>query len=423
MHPTNEASPLGIPELSPALRAVIAMLDERREPDCERIHRVILESVPDYRGGADQGAARELGATTHLNLRIWYQALLTGAPPEAADTDRIRELSAHRVHQGISLGCVLQAYRLGSFTVWNLMLEAVSERPELHRELLFAVSPYLLAYFDRVASDMALEYSTELSRSARWRDRLRAEIWNVIRHRPNDTEAFRRNLEALGLDPTLPYCAVALKLARLPKLSASMEPLLDQLTGAAAQVFEVSRQRLFWVVHADCLVFWVPLPGPTGPLEIDRRLAQRAERLCDRAGHDAAAGIGLPGASATGWGVSFEQATKALQRHDQIGDANIYRYSDIVLDDAIGRSENTARFFDALVDSLAQEPNLLETLAAYFTHRQHRKATAAALHVHPNTLDYRLSRIETVLGARLDEAGWVAKLHTALSRAQCLAPL
>jgi DNA-binding PucR family transcriptional regulator len=90
------------------------------------------------------------------------------------------------------------------------------------------------------------------------------------------------------------------------------------------------------------------------------------------------------------------------------------RYSEIALDDAVAGSENVTRFFQALLERLSQEPHLLETLQTYFELRQHRKAVAAALKVHPNTLSYRLERIENLLGASLDNTAWVAKLHTAL---------
>jgi hypothetical protein len=41
-----------------------------------------------------------------------------------------------------------------------LMLDAVRDLTELHREVLFNVAPYLLADFDRVARDSASAYLT-----------------------------------------------------------------------------------------------------------------------------------------------------------------------------------------------------------------------------------------------------------------------
>jgi len=40
--------------------------------------------------------------------------------------------------------------------------------------------------------------------------------------------------------------------------------------------------------------------------------------------------------------------------------------------------------------------------------------TASVLGIHPNTLNYRLDRIENILGARLDDASWVSKLDIAI---------
>jgi carbohydrate diacid regulator len=38
----------------------------------------------------------------------------------------------------------------------------------------------------------------------------------------------------------------------------------------------------------------------------------------------------------------------------------------------------------------------------------------SVLGIHPNTLNYRLVRIENIVGARLDEAGSAAKLDIAI---------
>jgi DNA-binding PucR family transcriptional regulator len=50
----------------------------------------------------------------------------------------------------------------------------------------------------------------------------------------------------------------------------------------------------------------------------------------------------------------------------------------------------------------------------YLELRQHRKAVAHALNVHPNTLDNRLQRIETLLGGSFNDVSWLAMLNTAL---------
>jgi PucR family transcriptional regulator, purine catabolism regulatory protein len=56
---------------------------------------------------------------------------------------------------------------------------------------------------------------------------------------------------------------------------------------------------------------------------------------------------------------------------------------------------------------------LRETLHAYLEHRLDVPRTAAALHLHPNSVRYRLSRIERELGRTLDDPVTIANLYLA----------
>lgn len=62
----------------------------------------------------------------------------------------------------------------------------------------------------------------------------------------------------------------------------------------------------------------------------------------------------------------------------------------------------------------------LRTLEVYLEHSGDLAATALALHIHPNTLRYRLQKIEERLGASLKSPETLARLHLAL-RARSLA--
>ncbi|MBB4664887.1 PucR family transcriptional regulator [Conexibacter arvalis] len=56
---------------------------------------------------------------------------------------------------------------------------------------------------------------------------------------------------------------------------------------------------------------------------------------------------------------------------------------------------------------------LRETLDAYLAHRLDVPRTAAALHLHPNSVRYRLQRIERELGRSLDDPVTIANLYLA----------
>jgi sugar diacid utilization regulator len=54
------------------------------------------------------------------------------------------------------------------------------------------------------------------------------------------------------------------------------------------------------------------------------------------------------------------------------------------------------------------------TLVTFFAEGRRHRSTADALCIHTNTFNYRLEHIESLLGASLDDAEWIAKLDIAL---------
>jgi purine catabolism regulator len=63
---------------------------------------------------------------------------------------------------------------------------------------------------------------------------------------------------------------------------------------------------------------------------------------------------------------------------------------------------------------LRANPPLHEALAAYFEHDLDIGATAEALHMHRNSLRYRLARFEHLLGRSLKQPATIAAVHIAL---------
>jgi sugar diacid utilization regulator len=110
----------------------------------------------------------------------------------------------------------------------------------------------------------------------------------------------------------------------------------------------------------------------------------------------------------------MEQAFRALEWGAEGAGAGANRYSEILFVDVASKSDNVQRYLDAMIERLSSEPQLMETLATYLRLHQHRKAVSCELNVHPNTLDHRLQRIETVLGGSFDDVTWLAMLQTAL---------
>lgn len=118
---------------------------------------------------------------------------------------------------------------------------------------------------------------------------------------------------------------------------------------------------------------------------------------------------------ARGWARSMEEALKALDFFSgERAERAVRRYSNILVEDGIRGSENALRYLVSLLEQLGNEPDLLLTLETYLNLGRRRGHTAKRLGIHPNTLDYRLGRVEELLGARLADADWVNRLDIAL---------
>lgn len=74
----------------------------------------------------------------------------------------------------------------------------------------------------------------------------------------------------------------------------------------------------------------------------------------------------------------------------------IVRYDDLAVLCALSETRVPER--RSAIDALAGHPELLETLRVLVRHNANPAQTAAALHVHRNTLAYRLERIEALTG-------------------------
>ncbi|KVD41291.1 hypothetical protein WI84_05710 [Burkholderia ubonensis] len=87
----------------------------------------------------------------------------------------------------------------------------------------------------------------------------------------------------------------------------------------------------------------------------------------------------------------------------------MHRFSDIVVGECIRSHDSALGYLLSLMQELSGKQDLMLTLETFFANMQRRKVTAAALGVHPNTLDHRLERIENIL-----DAAWIAKLEITL---------
>ncbi|MEU6754769.1 helix-turn-helix domain-containing protein, partial [Spirillospora sp. NPDC046719] len=126
------------------------------------------------------------------------------------------------------------------------------------------------------------------------------------------------------------------------------------------------------------------------------------ERLLTGAG--TAAGPVIAGAARSEGTADVPDASRRAARIAGIAEAagrpaGVYELGDVLLDYHLTGPGDSGPAVAAVLDPLGARPELLDTLRAFLDADMDRRRAAAALAVHPNTVDNRLARIARLTGA------------------------
>ncbi|ROP28981.1 PucR family transcriptional regulator [Couchioplanes caeruleus] len=107
--------------------------------------------------------------------------------------------------------------------------------------------------------------------------------------------------------------------------------------------------------------------------------------------------------------VSDVAPLRAVPRH-------AYAVTDVFAELGAARLAEVGQWLQAVAEQLTGGPDLVATLDAYYQHDMNRLRTAAALCIHPRTLDYRLARVRELTGLEPGSTRGVRVLSTAVAR-------
>jgi purine catabolism regulator len=157
--------------------------------------------------------------------------------------------------------------------------------------------------------------------------------------------------------------------------------------------------------------------GLPGPNLVSNRIALVPDRpdLADVCAGPA--GIGRAVADPADVPHSLRDAELALRR----ANGDVVRFEDFDLATLAVTEAPPERLrpkIDELLDVLQAHPALFEAVTAYFDHNLDVMRTADAMHLHHNSLRYRLARAEEFLGQSLKDPATIASLYIALASAE-----
>jgi purine catabolism regulator len=132
---------------------------------------------------------------------------------------------------------------------------------------------------------------------------------------------------------------------------------------------------------------------------------------------EAVIGIGRPVSAIADAHHSLHDAELAADRGGLEAQRRIMRFEDFDLGTYMVSEISPERLgpkVDEILSVLRANPPLYEALGAYFAHDLDIASTAEALHMHRNSLRYRLARAEHVLGRSLKQPSTIAAVYLAL---------
>lgn len=404
-----------LPEVSPELEVHLGAILANPERIVERTYAYLIEADQDY-AALPPLHKRDLLDSIRSFTLLWCTSLLERKNLSAEDIQVLASAGRRRVHQGIGLSSVLRAFRAGTREILDASLDLARGDPKIKDELLFSAFPYLLEYADIAAQAIAQAYLDEQFRGERWRDARRYELCNTIFSAPEDGQSFFRSTEALGLNAHGARIAITLDMNLSEVDRTRVEDALDDTARTLARLLQIDVLELFRAMHHGYVVVWAPCNRGESMLQADARFMKALRTLVRASPLVRRAAIGLQGRGAAGWAETARQSVRALELGSWSGDgAELYSYAGFLLSESARRDPTSLQYLDSIVERLSHEQELIPTLRAYFEGGMSRKVASATLAIHPNTLGYRLSRIEELLGLSLSRIEDLTVLHMAIA--------
>ncbi|MFD5699289.1 PucR family transcriptional regulator [Streptomyces lasiicapitis] len=389
-----------LPVLSPAARALAARCEPRVNELARRMAREAFERLPGYAGLPADVKDVEIAATARHGLRLFLDRVAGGRPPVPAGYDLFRERAAQRADEGMPLHLLLGTHCLGAHVLWRALRDAAGPADAT---ALTELSDHLFAAQRRVVTAVTETYLDEQAAIAAER---REERRTLARALLDGTPA--PSADAAGFaGPVLVLC---LRLDEGPRPGTSAGPvavrrLVRRLQSALDRGFGTQVLMLVEGGGGHVLV-----PGERDLPELDLLVGELRE-LCGAGLRLAAATVAEP--------ARIPEAARTTEEIIRVARAcgrppGAHVLDDVLLEYHLSRPSAGSARIAALLEPVAERPELLDTLRTYLKLRQDRRATGRLLSLHPNTVDNRLARVSALTGLDLTASHGTALALAAL---------
>lgn len=365
----------------------------------ERQIQLVFATVPEYASMVD-GAILRQSQVQHI--RDIFAPLVRNSP---AGIESFAGAARAQARIGLPLSAVMDACRCGLRVYWDAMAGFAVEAGTSGPGLMQAVSALIESY-DRVVRTSVESYREQMRTQIRDEEQRRTTLVQALLEGTVDDISLWELADLLCLPHSGPYIVIVARAADVDRrVPLHMQSILGDLGIDSA-----------WRLTPDAEIGVAGLPRPDEQLDaVVRKLTIGVSRV----------GVSPPYDDLRSTGKALRMARIALQGATE-------RQQVMVFEDMLGSvaaiapdlAAGMARRVLGGLDSLPRtdRETILETFGAWLDNQGSADGAARQLFVHPNTVRYRLRRLEERTGRPLSEPRCVAELSVAYEVERRLRP-
>ena len=357
---------------------------------------IFLEQIPEVRG--DEAIQELMVASTAANLLVMFDALQHGIEVHQLEVPAAAAAYAQRFAQrGLPLEALLRAYRLGDHRFIQWFLGALSEQARTPAELRAAadeVVAFTVAYIDRISEALIDIYAEERRLWSQRTDAARAAQVRAVLHDQAMDESTAEIMTGHAMSPW--------HVGLVAWVDAD-HPDAERIIERATSVLRRAEERSPLVVPTDVHTLWSWVSWPSS--DVDLGVIDRVVEQCP----EVTIAVGEPAAGLEGFRATHREALRArnvaetAQPHATITRFGEVRLSALLAENLDDLRAWVARTLGELARDDEDTARLRETVRTYLETGGSATETAERLHVHRNTVRYRLQKAEEVRGRPLDD--------------------
>lgn len=377
---------------------ILDRLASRHDQLADQVFTAVTAEIGDYGShfGQDVGGSRDSAGFWDdvrdfgdAHIREAMKSARTDGIPEPQVLDFVREVTIRRIDQGVPLDAILHAFRVGHRVVWGAVL-AEADTLSNGREAVVELTVPFMRYVDAVSTCIAATYVTQQHRMEAAADRAARNLLEMLMTADEAAPDAARSAGLQVEDPHLVMVGTA------PGDSEGLRRLEEDLLST------FDRQKSLVVIKEGEVTCLIPV-GQDEPDEVAEQCRLGLLQTSTGRSSQYKLGISVPCEGLAGIAPAHQQARAALALAS--GETPVVYLGGMeVLDYLVAKQDQVA---SALIPNAVQEladsdgvmdRALVETLFAYVESDMNVKRTAAILPAHPNTVHYRLNRLDERTG-------------------------